>query len=86
MRHVVDTYREDLRKLLRLSFADVKLEWSEDFENFLAERKRHRKVGGPRDREVLQKPLQEVPRGERAIGRVRGVRWLDTGRHLVKKT
>ncbi|MEM4846850.1 MAG: integrase [Thermosphaera sp.] len=50
LRYVVDTYREDLRKLLGITFAGIKLEWSEDFENFLSERKKRRKV---RDLETI---------------------------------
>ncbi|MEM1681226.1 MAG: hypothetical protein QXQ86_00585 [Sulfolobales archaeon] len=47
LRHVVDTYREYLRKLLGLNFVGIKLEWSEDFENFLSEKKKRRGVRDP---------------------------------------
>ena len=47
LRFVVDNYREDLRKMLGVSFAGVKLEWSDDFESFLAERKKRRRVRDP---------------------------------------
>ncbi|MEM4831882.1 MAG: hypothetical protein QW740_05585 [Sulfolobales archaeon] len=43
-RFVVQEFKEDTRKMLEISFTGIKLEWSEDFENFLSERKKHRKV------------------------------------------
>lgn len=52
LRCVVDIYREDLRKLLGVGFVGVKLEWSEDFERFLRESKRFRKV---RTEEMIRK-------------------------------
>lgn len=51
LRFAVENFREDLRKMLGISFAGIKLEWSDDFERFLAERKKRRKV---RDPETLQ--------------------------------
>ncbi|MEM1651606.1 MAG: integrase [Sulfolobales archaeon] len=47
LRFVVQEFREDVRKMLGISFAGIKLEWSEDFENFLVERKKRRKVRDP---------------------------------------
>jgi intergrase/recombinase len=47
LRFVVENFREDLRKMLGISFAGIKLEWSEDFEHFLVERKKRRKVRDP---------------------------------------
>ncbi|MEM1687286.1 MAG: hypothetical protein QXR24_04395 [Thermosphaera sp.] len=47
LRFVVQEFREDIRKMLGVSFAGIKLEWSEDFENFLSERKRRIKVRDP---------------------------------------
>ncbi|MEM0006140.1 MAG: integrase [Ignisphaera sp.] len=47
LRFVVQEFREDIRKMLGISFAGIKLEWSEDFENFLVERKKRRKVRDP---------------------------------------
>jgi len=44
LQFVVREFREDLRKMLGISFAGIKLEWSEDFEEFLMERKRRKKV------------------------------------------
>ncbi len=40
-------FREDLKKMLGVSFAGIRLQWSEDFERFLAERKKRRKVRDP---------------------------------------
>ena len=47
LKFVVQEFREDLKKMLGVSFAGVKLEWSSDFESFLAERKKRRKVRDP---------------------------------------
>ncbi len=44
LRFVVQEFREDLKKMLGVSLAGVKLEWSEDFEHYLRERKKRRKV------------------------------------------
>ncbi|ADM28749.1 integrase protein [Ignisphaera aggregans DSM 17230] len=44
LRFVVENFREDLKKMLGISFTGIKLEWCEDFENFLMERKKRRKV------------------------------------------
>ena len=51
LKFVVREFKEEVRKMLGLSFAGVKLEWDEGFEVFLTERKRRRKV---RDRETLK--------------------------------
>jgi len=48
---VVTRFKEDVRKALGISFAGVKLHWVEDFEQFLVERKKRRKV---RSQETLQ--------------------------------
>jgi len=50
LRFVVENFREDLRKMLGVSFAGIRFEWSEDFERFLAERKKRRKI---KDAETL---------------------------------
>ncbi|MEM0310957.1 MAG: integrase [Ignisphaera sp.] len=47
LRFVVQEFKEDIRKMLGISFTGIKLEWSEDFENFLVERKKRRKVRDP---------------------------------------
>ncbi|MEM4561811.1 MAG: integrase, partial [Desulfurococcaceae archaeon] len=47
LRFVIQEFREDVRKMLGISFTGIKLEWSEDFENFLVERKKRRKVRDP---------------------------------------
>ena len=36
LRFVVSEFREDLKKMLGMGFASIRLEWSEDFERFLA--------------------------------------------------
>jgi hypothetical protein len=40
LRFVVQEFRDDLRRMLGISFAGIKLEWSSDFEHFLMERKK----------------------------------------------
>jgi len=44
LRFVVENFREDLKKMLGISLTGIKFEWCEDFENFLMERKKRRKV------------------------------------------
>ena len=44
LRFVAEHFREDLRKLLSISVYGIRLQWSEDFERFLRERKRRRRV------------------------------------------
>jgi len=44
LRFVAENFREDLRKLLSISVYGIRLQWSEDFEAFLRERKKRRKV------------------------------------------
>lgn len=42
LRFVVREFRDDIRRMLGVSLAGIKLEWSADFENFLVERKKRR--------------------------------------------
>lgn len=42
--YVVKEYKEELRKMLGISLSNVKMEWDKDFETFLSERKRRKKV------------------------------------------
>ena len=44
LRFVAEHFREDLRKLLSISVYGIRLQWSGDFEAFLRERKKRRKV------------------------------------------
>jgi intergrase/recombinase len=48
---VITRFKEDVRKVLGISFAGIKLHWAEDFEQFLVERKKRRKV---KSQETLQ--------------------------------
>ena len=45
---MVQEFREDLKKILGISFASVVFKWSDDFEHFLAERKKRRRVKDPK--------------------------------------
>jgi len=47
LRFVVQEFKDDLRRMLGLSLTGIKLSWSLDFENFLLERKKRRKVRDP---------------------------------------
>jgi intergrase/recombinase len=47
LRFVVSEFREDLKKMLGISFAGITLRWDEGFEHFLVERKKRRKVRDP---------------------------------------
>ena len=44
LRFVVDNFREDLRKMLNVSLARVEFRWTEDFERYLREHKKGKKV------------------------------------------
>jgi intergrase/recombinase len=44
LRFVVQEFREDLKRMLGISFAGVMLEWSEDFEQYLRLQKKRQKV------------------------------------------
>lgn len=44
---VVREFREDLKKVLGINLAGIRLEWSKDFESFMVERKRRKKVRDP---------------------------------------
>ena len=44
LRFVAREFGEDLRRMLGVSFSGARMEWSEDFERFLVEGKRRRKV------------------------------------------
>ena len=47
LRFAIQEFREDLKRMLGISFAGIVLRWSDDFEQFLAERKKRRKVRDP---------------------------------------
>jgi len=47
LRFVAQEFRDDLRRMLGISLAGVKLERSDDFERFLMERKKRRRVKDP---------------------------------------
>ncbi|MEM1826940.1 MAG: hypothetical protein QXO91_03535 [Desulfurococcaceae archaeon] len=47
IRTVVQRYREDVRKLLGVSLPGIRLEWTNDFEEFLREHKKRKKVKDP---------------------------------------
>jgi intergrase/recombinase len=44
LKFVAEHFREDLRKLMSISVYGIRLQWSEDFEQFLRELKRRRRV------------------------------------------
>ncbi|MGC9107055.1 MAG: integrase [Infirmifilum sp.] len=47
LRFVVENFREDLRKMLGVSYVHIKFTWDKSFEEFLMERKKRRKVRDP---------------------------------------
>jgi len=47
LKFTVENFREDLRKMLGLSLAHVVFKWEPDFEEFLRERKKRKKVVDP---------------------------------------
>jgi len=71
LRFVVQEFREDLKKMLGISFAGIRLEWTWDFESFLMERKRRKKVRSPGTikyyKSLFQKHLQGKELSEELI-------------------
>mgnify|MGYP000312399635 FL=1 len=71
LKFVVQEFRDDLRKMLGISFAGIKFEWSKDFEYFLMERKKRRKVKDPETlkyyRSLFEKYLQGRELSEQLI-------------------
>ena len=47
LRFAVENFREDLRKMLGISYAGVKLVWDRGFEEFLVNRKKRRRIKDP---------------------------------------
>ncbi|MHC1628064.1 MAG: integrase [Candidatus Nezhaarchaeales archaeon] len=47
LKNAIQNFREDLRKMLGISFTGTLLRWDEGFEHFLVERKKRRKVRDP---------------------------------------
>ncbi len=68
---VVREYREDLRKMLGISLSGVRLEWSDDFENFMVERKKRKKVKNKETlkyyKNIFQKNLENKVLSEELI-------------------
>ncbi|MEM1667761.1 MAG: integrase [Thermofilaceae archaeon] len=91
LRFVVQEFKEDIRKMLGVSFAGIKLEWSEDFENFLSERKKRRKVRDPETinyyRNLFKKHLEGKELSEELVEYVANHRngWLrNVFRHYIQ--
>ncbi|RLE63480.1 MAG: integrase [Thermoprotei archaeon] len=91
LKFVVQEFRDDLRKMLGISFAGIKLEWSEDFEHFLMERKKRRKVKDPETlkyyRSLFEKYLQGKELSEQLIDYVvnHPNKWLrNVFRHYIQ--
>ncbi|MEM4452166.1 MAG: integrase [Thermosphaera sp.] len=91
LRFVVQEFKEDIRKMLGVSFAGIKLEWSEDFENFLVERKKRRKVRDPETinyyRNLFKKHLEGKELSEELVEYVANHRngWLrNVFRHYIQ--
>ncbi len=47
LRFVVQEFKDDLKRMLGISFTGIRLVWTDDFEHFLVERKKRRKVRDP---------------------------------------
>jgi len=91
LRFVVQEFRDDLRKMLGISFAGIRLTWTEDFEHFLMERKKRRKVKDPETlkyyRSLFEKYLQGRELSEQHIDYVvnHPNKWLrDVFRHYIQ--
>ncbi|MCD6084477.1 MAG: integrase [Desulfurococcales archaeon] len=91
LKFVVQEFRDDLRKMLGISFVGIKLEWSENFEYFLMERKKRRKVKDPETlkyyKSLFEKYLQGKELSEKLIDYVvnHPNRWLrNVFRHYIQ--
>jgi hypothetical protein len=62
LKFTVENFREDLRKMLGSSLTHVVFKWEPGFEEFLREKKKHRRVASPGTL-LLPEPVQAVPRG-----------------------
>ena len=91
LKFVVQEFRDDLKKMLGISFAGIKLEWSENFEYFLMERKKRRKVKDPETlkyyKGLFKKYLQGKELSEKLINYVvnHPNKWLrNVFRHYIQ--
>ena len=91
LRFVVQEFREDLKNMLRISFAGITLRWDEDFEHFLMERKKRKKVRDPETikyyRSIFKKYLEGKELSEELIDYVVNHRnkWLrNVFRHYIR--
>jgi hypothetical protein len=79
LRFTVENFREDLRKMLGLSLAHIKLKRDPGFEEFLKERKKRRRVVDPEEfykeprvfHKVLKQGYPDVEPAEEELGRMR---------------
>ena len=82
LRFVVREFHEDLRRMLGVSFAGIRMERSDDFERFLAERKKRRRVRDPETlkyyRSIFKRCLEGKELSEQLIDYVvnRPNKWL----------
>jgi len=71
LRFVVQEFREDLRRMLGVSFAGLVLRWSSDFEAFSAREKRRRRIVDPKTiayyRSLFRKHLEGKELSEQLI-------------------
>ena len=71
LKFVVQEFKDDLRKMLGISFAGIKFKWSRDFEYFLMERKKRRKVKDPETlkyyKSLFMRYLQDKELSEKLI-------------------
>ena len=91
LRFVVQEFREDLKKMLGISFAGIVLKWSDDFEQFMMERKKRRKVRDPETvkyyRSLFEKYLEGKELSEQLIDYVvsHSNKWLrNVFRHYIQ--
>jgi len=91
LRFVVQEFRDDLRRMLGISLAGVRLEWGDEFEVFLAECKKRRKVKDLETmkyyRSICMKYLQGKELSEQVIDYVVNHRnkWLrNVFRHYIQ--
>jgi len=67
---VVNEYRSELKKLLGLSFEDVEFHWDDEFEYFLTNLKRRRKVSTPETLNYYKSIFEKFLEGRRLSERL----------------
>jgi len=91
LRFVVENFKEDLRKMLGVSYTHIKFTWDKGFEEFLMERKKRRRIRDPKTisyyRNLFKKHLENKELSEDLVNYVlnHDNKWLrNIFRHYIQ--